>query len=57
MEENDRVEVELNLSDDVLYGLMLMAHKQDITLNQLVNDIIREELGKEKPFDCLMSSY
>jgi predicted HicB family RNase H-like nuclease len=41
-------EVEVNLPDDVLFELMMMAHEQDITLNQLVNNILREQLAQEQ---------
>jgi predicted HicB family RNase H-like nuclease len=41
-------EIEVDLPDDVLFQLMLAAHKRDITLNQLVNDILREQLNIEK---------
>ena len=34
--------VEIDLEDKVLFELMLLAHERDITLNQLVNDILRE---------------
>jgi predicted HicB family RNase H-like nuclease len=34
--------VEVDLEHDLLFQLMLLAHKQDITLNQLVNKILRE---------------
>lgn len=37
-----RAEVELDLPDSELFDLMLMAHNQDITLNQLVENILRE---------------
>jgi len=30
-----------------LYQLMLMAHEQDITLNQLVEQILRQYLDRE----------
>jgi hypothetical protein len=40
-------EVEVNLPKDVLFDLMLMAHKKDITLNQLCNEILREQLSQE----------
>jgi hypothetical protein len=33
--------VELNLDKEMLYELMLMAHERDITLNQLVEDVLR----------------
>lgn len=41
------VDVEVNLPDDVLFELAMMAHKKDITLNQLCQDIIQAELDKE----------
>lgn len=37
-----RAEDELDLPDSELFDLMLMAHNQDITLNQLVENILRE---------------
>lgn len=40
-------EVQVDLPQDVLFDLMLMAHQRDVTLNQLVNDILRELLKKE----------
>ena len=39
-----RVAVPIDLDDATLYQLMTMAHEQDITLNQLVNNILREML-------------
>jgi len=46
VEENvldmDFVSVEVELSDSVILQLALIAHKRDITLNQLCNDILRE---------------
>ena len=41
-------EVEVNLAEDVLFELMMMAHRRDITLNQLCNEILREQLDREK---------
>ncbi len=41
-----RVEVPLELDDSVLFGLMKMAHLQDITLNQLVENIVRAEIDR-----------
>lgn len=48
--------VTLNLPDDVIFQLMLNAHEQDITLNQLVNNILKEELEKEHPFSFLQNN-
>lgn len=33
-------EVTLELEYDLLFDLMMMAHKRDITLNQLVNQVL-----------------
>ena len=43
-----RVEVELDLDDDLLFGLMKLAHKQDITLNQLIEQILREMIDRTR---------
>ena len=37
-----RVKVPLTLPDDEMFTLMKMAHEQDITLNQLVENILRQ---------------
>jgi predicted HicB family RNase H-like nuclease len=44
---DDRVIIGLELEQDLLYQLMLMAHEQDITLNQLVEQILREYLDQQ----------
>jgi hypothetical protein len=36
-----RVSVPLDLPDDVLFELMKQAHERDITLNELMEDVIR----------------
>jgi predicted HicB family RNase H-like nuclease len=33
--------IELNLDKEMLFELMLMAHERDITLNQLVEDVLK----------------
>jgi hypothetical protein len=40
--------IELNLDKEMLYELMLMAHERDITLNQMVEDILRFYIELEK---------
>jgi predicted HicB family RNase H-like nuclease len=40
--------VELNLDKEILFELMLMAHERDITLNQLVEEILRVFIEQEK---------
>jgi predicted HicB family RNase H-like nuclease len=44
---DNRVIIGLELEQDLLYQLMLMAHEQDITLNQLVEQILRQYLDRE----------
>ena len=41
-------DIVLNLDRDDLYQLMLVAHEQDITLNQLVENILREYIEAYK---------
>jgi len=49
MSNTDRPEeIEINIPDDVLFSLMLLAHERDITFNQLCNEILREQLDKEQ---------
>jgi hypothetical protein len=49
--------VELDLDDQELFKLMRLAHEQDITLNQLINNILQqvvdmhEETYKTAGFD------
>jgi len=45
------VPVELDLPNDVLFGLTMMAHEQDITLNELCCNILREVV--ETDGECL----
>ena len=40
------VSVPLELEDDQLFELMRMAHEQDITLNKLVENILRDVISK-----------
>ena len=44
MSERETIEVEIE--EELLYQLMLLAHKQDITLNQLIENILREYLDQ-----------
>jgi len=45
---DDRVQIELNLDEDLLFDLMKLAHQQDTTLNQLVEKILREHIENHK---------
>ena len=47
MTQDNRVTIELDLDEDLLYQLMLRAHEHDITLNQMIEKILREYLDKE----------
>jgi predicted HicB family RNase H-like nuclease len=47
MTEHNRVTIEIDLDEDLLYQLMLQAHEHDITLNQMIEKILREYLDKE----------
>ena len=42
-----KVDVVLDLEQDLLYELMLMAHERDITLNQLIETILSEYIKNE----------
>ena len=47
MTEHNRVTIEIDLDEDLLYQLMLKAHEHDITLNQMIERILREFIDKE----------
>jgi predicted HicB family RNase H-like nuclease len=40
--------IELRLDREELYLLMLAAHERDITLNQLVEEILRQHIEEHK---------
>ena len=44
---DSRVQIPLELSEDELFRLMTMAHERDITLNQLVTDVIQRVIDQE----------
>jgi predicted HicB family RNase H-like nuclease len=46
MTTDNRVTIKIDLEEDVLYQLMLRAHEQDITLNQMVERILREYIDE-----------
>jgi len=41
-------DITINLDRDVLFELMLMAHERDITLNQLVNEVLKAYIEEHK---------
>lgn len=56
---NPYKEVELDLDDDLFLSLAKMAHEKDITLNDLVNEILKERIEREeqaKDFEDLEES-
>jgi len=46
-EYDTRVSIPLELEDDLLFELMKQAHERDITLNQMVEQVLREVIDKE----------
>jgi predicted HicB family RNase H-like nuclease len=44
---DNRVTIEIDLDQDLLYQLMLTAHEHDITLNQMIEKILREYLDQQ----------
>lgn len=46
MEENLE-NIELDLPVDELFQLMLMAHKEDMTLNKLVEKVLKEYIEQD----------
>lgn len=43
-----RVQIELSLSDSELFQLMSMAHKKDVTLNRLVEEILQAVISQHE---------
>ena len=41
---DDRVIMKIDFPEDLLFELMTIAHEKDITLNQLINQILREHI-------------
>jgi hypothetical protein len=53
IDEEEMSTIELDISDELLFKLMKEAHEQDITLNELIADILEEaieELEEEDEF-------
>ena len=46
-EYDTRVSVPLDLEDELLFELMKKAHEEDITLNQMVERVLREVIKRE----------
>ena len=48
MTEDNRVEIELDLNEHEIYLLAMEAHKRDITLNKMRENILQEVVDKYK---------
>lgn len=46
--DDGKVDMELTLEDDLLFELMIRAHQQDITLNQLIENILTRVIEERK---------
>jgi hypothetical protein len=40
-----RVSIPIDLDDDILLQLMKMAHERDLTFNEFIEGVLREQLG------------
>jgi hypothetical protein len=47
-----RVQMAVDFSDEDLFKYMKMAHERDITLNQLIENALREEIERRKELDA-----
>ena len=46
MTADTRETVEIDIEQELLYQIMLLAHERDITLNQMIEHILREYIGQ-----------
>ena len=46
--DDGKVDMELDLEDDLLFELMIRAHQQDITLNQMIEKILTRVIEERK---------
>jgi hypothetical protein len=49
---DERIEIELDLDDDTLFGIMKMAHERDITLNAMVEQIVQLAIDERRYLDA-----
>jgi predicted HicB family RNase H-like nuclease len=45
---DDRVQMPLNLDNELLFDLMKRAHEQDITLNQMIEQALRAAIEQHE---------
>lgn len=57
MTVDNRETIEIDLDHDLLFQLMLEAHKQDITLNRLVENILRHYIDEHEKAKALIDGY
>lgn len=48
LDYDTRISIPLTLDDSEMFQLMTMAHEHDITLNQMVEKLLREVIDREK---------
>lgn len=48
MKTDDKVDVEIDIDDELLLQLFMRAHEQNITLNQLVENLLTEFIKEHK---------
>lgn len=46
--DDGKVDMELDLDEDLLFELMIRAHQKDITLNQLIEEILTNVMESRK---------
>ena len=46
MTADTRETVEIDIDQELLYQIMLLAHERDITLNQMIEHILREYIAR-----------
>jgi len=44
--------ITIDLPDEILFQLMLLAHERDITLNKLIESILREYIDRIEPSEA-----
>lgn len=52
-EYDTRIIIPVDLPDDTLFTLMKQAHQQDITLNQMMENVLREAIKSYEVTKCL----
>lgn len=53
MQPDNRVDIDIELNHDEWYQLMCIAHEQDITLNQMVAQVLTAALAQHEQLDTL----